>query len=113
MDLSISILQKGPVSGCVFLALGVVLMLAAVVVMLSGEATAAAITAVLKTNFGRTKVGVDVGQVIIAAILSFVLLGRLEGIHIGTLVSAVLVGFLVNCCTKIIAPLQRWLNPDC
>ena len=41
-----------------------------------------------KTNFGTTKICFDVSMAVIAAVLSFVFAGRLDGVREGTVISA-------------------------
>ena len=41
-----------------------------------------------KTNFGTTKICFDVSMSVIAAVLSFVFAGRLDGVREGTVISA-------------------------
>ncbi|MBU5668482.1 hypothetical protein KQI68_01370 [Peptoniphilus sp. MSJ-1] len=61
-------------------------------------------------SFGDIKIVIDVSMVIIAIILSFVFLGRLEGIREGTVLSAIFVGFFVKIFSKIIIPFEEKLE---
>lgn len=82
--------------GCMLLALGIAIEVAPNVVLVPGEGIVRAINAVSGKPFGSCKAAFDAGLVIVAAALSFVALGRLEGVGIGTVVSALVVGRIVN-----------------
>lgn len=87
--------------GIVTLALGVSCTVVANVAMNCGEALVAAITSKTGWNFGHTKVGFDVSCVIIACIVSFATMGTLAGVREGTVVAAVITGFVVNFFVRI------------
>lgn len=82
--------------GCLILGAGVFLEVIADVVMLPGESFVRAIVFQWKTEFGLTKVAFDMSMTIIAAILSFGFRGQLSGVREGTVVAAVLVGFIAR-----------------
>ncbi len=82
--------------GCCVLAAGVWLEVAANVAMLPGESFVRAVVAVFRTDFGMTKVCFDVSLTVIAVVLAFALSGWLQGVREGTLVAALLVGFLAR-----------------
>ncbi len=65
-------------------------------VMLPGESFVRAVVFRWKTEFGITKICFDVSMAVIAAVLSFVLAGRLDGVREGTVVAALLVGFIAR-----------------
>ena len=64
--------------------------------MLPGESFVRAIAQTWNTNFGTTKIIFDSSMVIIAGVLSFVILGRLNGLREGTVIAALLVGFIAR-----------------
>lgn len=85
--------------GCLVLGIGVFMEMAASVVMLPGECTIKAISSTWNKDFGKTKVAVDLTMALSAAVLGFFLYGALTGVREGTLISALLVGFIA-----------RWIN---
>ena len=97
--------------GCVVLGFGVFMEVAANVVMLPGECTVKSITMRWHTDFGKTKIAVDVTMVVVAAVLGFILCGKLTGIREGSVISALLVGFIARSVGKMIGePIQRLLR---
>ena len=82
--------------GCLILGVGVYMEVLADVVMLPGESFVRAVVFRWKTEFGITKICFDVSMAVIAAVLSFVLAGRLDGVREGTVVAALLVGFIAR-----------------
>ena len=98
--------------GCLILGFGVYMEVLADVVMLPGESFVRAIVLTWKTNFGTTKVCFDVSMSVIAAILSFVFTGRLNGVREGTIIAALLVGFIARVLGKKLAFVKLILFPD-
>lgn len=97
--------------GCLVLGFGVFMEVAANVVMLPGECTVKSITMRWNTDFGKTKIAVDVTMVAVAAVLGFVLCGKLTGIREGSLISALLVGLIARTVGKYIGePVQCLLR---
>lgn len=86
--------------GCLILGIGVYMEVLADVVMLPGESFVRAIVLTWKTNFGTTKICFDVSMSVIAAVLSFVFAGRLAGVREGTVIAALLVGFIARLIGK-------------
>ncbi len=82
--------------GCLILGFGVYMEVLANVVMLPGESFVRAIVSTWKTEFGVAKVAFDVSMTVIAAILSFVFMGKLVGVREGTIIAALLVGFIAR-----------------
>ena len=82
--------------GCLILGVGVYMEVLADVVMLPGESFVRAVVFRWKTEFGVTKICFDVSMAVIAAVMSFVLAGRLDGVREGTVVAALLVGFIAR-----------------
>lgn len=83
-------------AGCIILGIGVYMEVLADVVMLPGEAFVRAVVFQWKTEFGITKVAFDITMTIVAGILSFCFVKRLYGVREGTIVAAVLVGFIAR-----------------
>lgn len=74
---------------------------AADVVMLPGESFIKAISDRFNTDFGITKVCSDTSMAIIAIIISIVTLHGVHGVREGTVISAILVGFIVKIYAKM------------
>ena len=82
--------------GCALLALGIAIEVAPNVILVPGEGIVRAINAVTQKPFGSCKAAFDTSLVVIALALSLLLLGRVAGVGVGTVVSAVIVGRIVN-----------------
>ena len=98
--------------GCMILGAGVYMEVLADVVMLPGESFVRAIVLTWKTNFGTTKICFDVSMSVIAAVLSFVFAGRLAGVREGTVIAALLVGFIARLIGKKLAFLKDMIFPE-
>ena len=95
--------------GCLILGFGVFMEMVANVAMLPGEATVRAVSDVFSTDFGKTKIAFDSSMTIIAAILSFIMFKHLDGVHEGTFVAAILVGFIARLFKKYIGGIEKIL----
>lgn len=82
--------------GCAILGFGVAIEVAPGVLMVPGEGVVRVLSIVTHKRFGSVKVAFDTSLVAIAAVLSFLFFGGLNGIGLGTLVSALIVGRFVN-----------------
>lgn len=80
--------------GCIILGFGVYLEVVANVVMLPGESFVRAVSQTWQTEFGTTKVSFDVSMTVIATALSFIFFFTLSGVREGTIIAAILVGFI-------------------
>ena len=98
--------------GCLILGFGVYMEVLADVVMLPGESFVRAIVLTWKTNFGTTKICFDVSMAVIAAILSFIFTGKLNGVREGTIIAALLVGFIARVAGKKLAFVKPMLFPE-
>ena len=97
--------------GCVILGFGVFMEMAANVVMLPGECTVRAISSTWNTDFGKTKIAVDVTMAVSAAVLGIALYWEIAGVRESSLISALLVGFLARTFNrKIGEPVQGLLR---
>ena len=83
-------------AGCVILGFGVYTEVLANVAMLPGESFVRAVSSTWKTEFGSTKVAFDVSLTVIAGVLSFLFAHRLDGVREGTIIAALLVGFIAR-----------------
>lgn len=95
--------------GCLILGFGVFMEMVANVAMLPGEATIRAVSDVFSTDFGKTKIAFDSSMTIIAAILSFIMFKHLDGVREGTIVAAILVGFIARLFKKYIGGIEKIL----
>lgn len=93
--------------GCLILGFGVFMEMVANVAMLPGEATVRAVSDVFSTDFGKTKIAFDSSMTIIAAILSFIMFRHLDGVREGTIVAAILVGFIARLFKKYIGGIEK------
>jgi uncharacterized membrane protein YczE len=93
-------------AGCLILGFGVYLEVLADVAMLPGESFVRAVVFTWKTEFGTTKIIFDVSMAVIACILSFVLSHSLEGVREGTIIAALLVGYIARVLGRVLAPLK-------
>ena len=60
-----------------------------------------------KTRFGTTKIAFDVTLTITAALLSFIFFGRLTGVREGTVIAALLVGFIARIFGRLMLPVKK------
>ena len=95
--------------GCLILGFVVFMEMAANVAMLPGEATVRAVSDVFSTDFGKTKIAFDSSMTVIAAILSFIMFRHLDGVREGTIVAAILVGFIARLFKKYIGGIEKIL----
>ena len=95
--------------GCLILGFGVFMEMVANVAMLPGEATVRAVSDVFSTDFGKTKIAFDSSMTVIAAILSFIMFKHLAGVREGTIVAAILVGFIARLFKKYIGGIEKIL----
>ena len=86
--------------GCLILGLGVYMEILADVVMLPGESFVRSVVFRWETEFGSTKVAFDVSVTLIAVLLSFIFVKHLDGVGLGTIIAAVLVGFIARLLAK-------------
>ena len=83
-------------TGCLILGFGVYTEVLANAAMLPGESFVRAVSSTWKTEFGTPKVAFDVSLTLIAAVLSLIFAGRLDGVREGTIIAALLVGFIAR-----------------
>ena len=83
-------------AGCIVLGFGVYMEVLADVVMLPGESFVRAIVQTWSTNFGTTKILFDSSMTVVAGGLSFLFFGKLNGVREGTIIAALLVGFIAR-----------------
>ena len=83
-------------SGCAILAFGISVEVAPDVLMVPGEGLVSAITRVTGKRFGSVKVAFDTTLMVCALILSLIFFRGINGLGIGTIVSALIVGKIGN-----------------
>ncbi|MGX8693319.1 MAG: YczE/YyaS/YitT family protein [Methanobrevibacter sp.] len=81
---------------CVVIAWGVLLEIKTEVVYLPADGFIYSISKFLNKEFAKVKPYVDTTMVAIAIVLSFVFLGYLAGVREGTVISAIIIGPIVN-----------------
>ena len=82
--------------GCAVLGFGISVEVAPDVLLVPGEGLVGALTAASGRRFGSVKVAFDVTLVLISLALSLLFFRRLNGLGLGTVISALLVGRFVN-----------------
>ena len=82
--------------GCLILGIGVYMEVLADVVMLPGESFVRAVVSTWQTEFGVTKIFFDASMSILAGVLSFFFTWHLAGVREGTIIAALLVGFIAR-----------------
>ena len=97
--------------GCCILAVGVYLQIIANVVMVPGDGFVYALTLKVKKDYGKVRITSDMTMVIIAAIIGLIGLGTLGGVREGTIISALLVGFIARTYLKKLTRLTEILVP--
>lgn len=95
--------------GCVILGFGVYLEMLANVIMLPGESFVRSVVKRWQRNFGNTKVCFDASMTICAGLLSVLFFFQLQGVREGTIIAAILVGFIAKFFDKILAFLRPLL----
>ena len=83
-------------TGCVVQSIGVVLEIKPRVAMMSAEAFVKYASQRYNREFGKFKVCFDITLVTLAAVLSFLLSQRIEGIREGSLIAACITGYIVT-----------------
>ena len=85
--------------GCFILAIGISIEVAPNVIVVPGEGVVIALKKP-QIKFGTVKIYFDITLIVIACILSFIFFGELNGIGIGTIISALFVGKCINIVNK-------------
>lgn len=85
----------------IFVAIGIFLYLPSDIVPLAGEGAMQAVSQKNEIAFPSVKVGFDISMVLISAITCWFLLDRLGSVGFGTILSAILVGIVLNFIMKL------------
>ncbi len=97
---------------CVLIAAGLFIIIKAHITYIPGDGLMVVMAEALKQDFGKTKIGFDSSMVIFGIASSFVLMHTLVGIREGTVVAALLVGYLIRVYSKGLKRFQRWAHKD-
>lgn len=97
---------------CIVLAFGVFLEVKAGITYLPGEGLAMAISKTYGIEFGKAKIGLDSSMVVTGIVSAILLLSYLVGIREGTIVAAILVGFIARLYGKKLSKLTAWIQNE-
>lgn len=86
---------------CFVLALGLWIQFKGRVAMLPGEAMNRAISQVTGKKYENVKIFFDVFYIIVAAIICFAFIGKLEGVREGSIIAAIVIGNIIKMYNKI------------
>lgn len=95
------------VAGCALLGFGIAIEIAPHVITVPGEGLVRAIAQAINRPFSRVKIQFDSTMVILALLLSIVCFGKVVGIGLGTIISALIVGKFVGFYYKHLGFLGR------
>lgn len=98
------------ITGCAVMGAGIVLEIQASLLLLPGEGVVAAISKTGHWQFHTIKIINDVLMTLTGAIIAWVMIGGIEGIREGTVVSAFLVGIMVKLFRRPLKPVETWIN---
>lgn len=90
------------VIGCIILGFGVFLEVVGNVIMLPGEGVVRSITSCVHREFGMIKICVDLSMCLGAVVISLILFHGIHGVGVGTIVSALLVGYVSRIFGKLL-----------
>ena len=93
--------------GCAILAIGISVEVAPDVIKVPGEGIVPAISRVSGIEFGKVKIRFDVTLIIIAIVLSFLFFQRLNGVGLGTIVSAILIGPMISFVNRHLPGIEK------
>lgn len=94
---------------CFLISIGVFLQVSAKALLVAGEGIMLAISKVVNREFGKVKMCFDCTLVLSAVIFSLCYWGRIEGVREGTVIAALLVGFLVSRYQRYFAFIPQWI----
>lgn len=100
------------VAGTLLLAFGISIEIAPHVITAPGEGAVRAIAHVTHIKFGTVKIGFDLSLCVLALILSFVFWGKIQGLGLATIISAILTGRAINFFGAHFTPLNYIRNLD-
>ena len=97
-------------SGCVVIAFGIFMQVKADVTLLPAEGFVMALSGKLNKTFGTVKIIVDSTLVLFSVISIFLFINHFEGVREGTVVAALLIGFIVQFYQSKITVLDKWIG---
>ena len=95
------------VLGCAVLGCGISIEVAPDALLVPGEGLVGTLSEKLNKRFGSVKIGFDLTLVAIALILSFIFFRGINGLGLGTIISALIVGRFVNLCNAHLPLIAR------
>lgn|SRR5574344_56461 len=84
------------VMGCTIMAFGICMEVIPAVLLVPGEGVVKAISRTFHFKFGSVKICFDVALLLLSLVMTMVFWGEIKGLGLGTIISALLVGKLVN-----------------
>ncbi len=100
------------VVSCAVMGFGLYLEVKAGLIVMATEGAISAFAQVFHLEFGKVKIGLDCGFVIVSCCVSLIGFGRLEGIREGTVLAAVLVGLFVQLYSRKFHFLDKLLETE-
>lgn len=96
--------------GCMVMAFGITLTIAANLIMTPGNAFVNALAGQIHKSYGTVEIYFDCTLTILSVIASFVLFGKFRGVREGTIISAFLIGSFINMYHKLFASLKNKMH---
>ena len=97
--------------GSLLVSIGIIFEVTPKLLYLAGDGLMITVARVLKRPFGQIKIGFDVTLVSFSIIAGYLLLNQIVGVREGTLISAILVGFIIGKLNPVISPfITRFLE---
>ena len=97
--------------GSLLVSIGIIFEVTPKLLYLAGDGLMITVARVLKRPFGQIKIGFDVTLVTFSIIAGYLLLHQIVGVREGTLISAILVGFIIGKLNPVISPfITRFLE---
>ncbi len=96
--------------GCAVIGIGVAMEVQAGVTMMATDAILRVVSKFIHKEFGTLKMCFDISLVTAAAIISFIAMGRVEGVREGTVIAAICVGPIVRLSRRWLQPVDRWFE---
>lgn len=99
------------VLGSLLVSIGIIFEVTPKLLYLAGDGLMITVARVLKRPFGQIKIAFDISLVSFSIIAGYLLLNQIVGVREGTLISAILVGFIIGKLNPVISPfITRFLE---
>lgn len=98
------------VFGCIILAIGISIELAANLFYLPGEGIVKAIMQKWQLNFSQAKIIFDCFMVATAILITWIFTGKIQGVREGTIIAAICVGLFIKILDKPLSPLKNYIG---